>query len=145
MKLENLFMLKTAYADVYAELVTNKKYFTRQVQLFVAGLAIGVVKNRKSTKTPNRDIVRMVILENNLGLFKDVIDLVAEIVCINMDEKECGAAILSYADGGIEYIWDEYKTQGTLDLPRIYDEIKNEWPNAIEAISQTLETEINNF
>lgn len=142
MSLDSLFMLRTANADVYAELVTNKKLFTRQAHLFVVGLAIGVAKNRKSIKSPNKDIVRMVILENNLGKYKNVIDLVTEIICFGMDEKECGQILLSYTDGGIEYLWDEYKTQGTLDLPRIYNEIKNEWPDRITAIIHNLENKI---
>ena len=143
-KLESLFMLRTANSEAYSELVTNKKYFTRQAHLFVVGLTIGISRGLKSSKKPNKDIVRLAILENNLGLFRDVIDLLAEIVCIGLDDKECESLILSYADGGIEYLWDEYKTQATLDIPRIFEETTNSWDASLNDIFKKIESKIDN-
>jgi len=133
-----MFMIRTANSEVYKELVTEKKLFSRQIELFLIGLSIGIAKNLKSNKRPNHDIIRLVILESNLKLYKDVIDVIAEIFCRKIEEGECGSMILSYADGGIEYIWEEYLAQRILDLPRLYQETLNNWEN----ISNTLITEL---
>ena len=81
-----------------------------------------------------------VILENNLKEYKKVIDVIAEIVCDSDDSKECGKVILSYADGGIEYIWEEYLAQRVLDLPRIYHEITENWVTQGDALIEELKT-----
>ena len=55
-------------------------------------------------------------------------DVIAEIICESGDDpRESGKKILSYADGGIEYIWEEYLAQRIIDIPRIYQEISDEW------------------
>jgi len=132
-------MIRTANSEIYKELVQDKKYFKRQIELFISALAIGYVNNINSEKRPNHDIIRLNVLEANMKNYKDIIDFMSRIICLEYDEEKCGSLLLSYADGGLEKIWSEYQTQGILDLPRIYEEIKQIWPNKTNNIIEIIE------
>lgn len=140
MSLNGSFMIRTANSEIYHELVEKKKYFKRQIELFISALSIGLVNDIKSNKTQNRDIIRLNVLETRMKDYKDLIELVSRIICIKIDQKECGNLILKYADGGLEKIWDEYQIQGLLDLPRFYEETKDKWQKLILKIENNINT-----
>jgi len=133
--LDENFMVRTAYPDVYQELWQKKKLFKNQIHLFTAALAIGVLYNAHSQKKPHQDIVRIGTLSEEHKENIDVINILSQVVYVGPDKRARGAAILSYADGGLEIIWKEYQAQGMLDIPRIVEEAKKKWPDRIPELS----------
>jgi hypothetical protein len=131
MVLRDNFMIRTAHPEIYQELQQKKKMFKLQIHLFTAALVIGVLNKAKSQLSPNHDIIRLRQLHGHLKPYRGIIDILSQIICRNKDERACGAELLAYADGGLELLWEEYQSQGTLDLPRIVEETKNKWPQRI--------------
>ncbi|RLI44267.1 hypothetical protein DRO69_07765 [Candidatus Bathyarchaeota archaeon] len=131
MILRDNFMIRTAHPEIYQELQQKKKMFKLQIHLFTAALVIGVLNKAKSQLSPHHDIIRLRQLQGNLKLYRDIINILSQIICRNKDERPCGAELLAYADGGLELIWEEYQSQGTLDLPRIVEEMKKKWSQRV--------------
>ena len=145
MVLPDNFMIRTAHREMYKELQQEKKIFKLQIHLFTAALAIGFINNVKSQQQPRHDIVRLNQLHGNLRLYRDTIHILTQIVCKDKDRKDCGAELLSYADGGLELLWNDYQAQGILDLPRIFEETKKIWttrPKATRKPSSRLNSEL---
>ena len=137
MILRDNFMIRTAHPEIYQELQQKKKMFKRQIHLFTVALVIGVLNKAKSQLSPHHDIIRLRQLEDNLKPYRDIINILSQLLCRNKDERACGAELLAYADGGLELIWEEYQLQGTLDLPRIVEETKKKWSQRIPELVAT--------
>jgi hypothetical protein len=137
--LEEDFMIRTAYPEIYDELCDVKKLFKLKVHLFTTALAIGVLYELRSEKKPKHDIIRLSQLKDREGEWnmdeqRELIDLLARVCCKGSDKRSLGLQLLSYADGGLEKLNREYQEQGTLDLSRILEEGKKTWPRRIEEL-----------
>lgn len=135
--LDEDFMLRTAYPEIYDELCDVKKWFKLRVHLFTFALAIGILYDLRSTKKPKHDIIRLSQLKDkegewNMNEQKELIDLLVRACCGGSDKLELGAQLLSHADGGLEKLYREYQEQGILDLSRMLEEAKKKWPKRIE-------------
>ena len=143
MVLEDSIMIRTANSEMYQELVETNRFFRRQIDLLVTSLIVGIVEGRKSKKRANHDIIRIGQLTGNLATFKHMINLLSDILCLK-ETQDCSTIIFSYADGGLEYIWEDYQATGSLDLPRLYDEVNKKWvevmPNLMDSINIGNET-----
>lgn len=131
MILRDNFTIRTSHPDMYQELQQKKKLFKLQIHLFVSALAIGILNNLKSQERPHHDIIKLWQLKSDLKKYRDLINILSQIICKDKDERDCGAELLAHADGGLELLWEEYQAQGTLDLPRIFEETKKKWPQRI--------------
>ena len=132
MILRDNFTIRTSHPEMYQELQQKKKLFKLQIHLFVSALAIGILNNLKSQERPRHDIIKLWQLKSDLKKYRDLINILSQIIC--KDERDCGAELLAHADGGLELLWEEYQAQGTLDLPRIFEETKKKWPHRISEL-----------
>ena len=148
MILHDSFMIRTARPEIYQELQQKKKLFKLQIHLFTSALVIGILNDVRSQQSPHHDIIRFRQLQGNLKQYRDIINLLTQILCKGKDERDCGTEILAYADGGLNLLWQEYQAQGTLDLPRIYEETKKKWqqsiPNLLAVFKQSADGESTN-
>jgi hypothetical protein len=137
--LEEEFMIRTAYPEIYDELCDVKQLFKLRVHLFTTALAVGVLYELHSEKKPKHDIIRLSQLKDRGGAWnmdeqRELIDLLARVCCEGSDKRSLGSWLLSCADGGLEKLNREYQEQGILDLPRILEEGKKVWPRRIEEL-----------
>ena len=137
--LDEKFMIRTAYPEIYDELCEVKKIFKLRIHLFSTSLAIGVLYDRKTTVKPKRDIIRLSQLRDragewNLGEQKELIDILVRICCTHADRYEIGSLMLSYADGGLEKLYQDFQEQGILDLSRLLEEAKLKWTERLEEL-----------
>mgnify|MGYP001095359891 CR=1 FL=1 len=117
------YTLRTAHADIYAELVDDKKLFKRSIHLFTVALAVGAILNIKSDqKKRDHDLIRLSTVTDQEQRL--VIDILSRIVCKEPDKIARGRELLAYADGGLEKIWKDYQEVGVLDLPRLLEKLK---------------------
>ncbi len=138
--LDQNFMFRTAYPEIYEELCQNRKLFKLEIHLFASALAMGVLSDAKSEKKPVHDIIRLSQLSRDEHQeVKDVINIISQLVYVGPDKRARGENIIAYADGGIDLLWQDVKTQGVLDIPRILDETKRKWPKRIIELLNTLE------
>jgi len=137
--LDEEFMLRTAYPEIYDELCDVKKLFKLRVHLFTFALALGVLHNLRTVKKPKHDIIRLSQLKDregewNMSEQRELIDLLVRAWCKGSDKRDLGSQLLSYADGGLEKLYREYQEQGILDLSRMFEEAKKVWPGRIEEL-----------
>ena len=138
--LDQNFMFRTAYPEIYEELCQKKKLFKLDIHLFASALAIGILNKEKSQKKPSHDILRLSQLSREEHQeIKEVIHMLSQLAYTKPDKRARGEAVLAYADGGLELLWKDYQTQGILDLPRILDETKKKWPSRISELSSILD------
>ena len=138
MILHDNFTIRTSHPEMYQELQQNKKLFELQIHIFVSALAIGILNNLKSQESPHRDIIKLWQLKDNLKEYRDMINIISQIICEGKNERDCSHELLAYADGGLEFLWKEYQAQGTLDLPRILEEAKKKWSKRIPELLASL-------
>lgn len=123
-KLEDNLMLRTAFRDRYRELVEKRRMFERFYDLFALALVVGVIRDQRSSAKPESDIIL-------LGQVRDETRLTIEIVNAMLfqisDQKNRWNHVLSYADGGLESLWQEIQAVGQLDLLRLLGEAKEKW------------------
>lgn len=137
--LDEQFMLRTAYPEIYDELCDVKKLFKLRVHLFTTALTIGVLYDLRSEKKTKHDIIRLSQLRDREGEWnmqeqKELIDLFVRVCCKGTDKRELGLQMLSYADGGLKKLYQEYQEQGVLDLSRITEEAKRAWSKRMEEL-----------
>ena len=139
MVLDEQFMLRTAYPEIFDELCDVKKLFKLRVHLFTLALTIGVLYDLQSDKKARHDILRLAQLRDREGEWnmqeqKELIDLLVRVCCKGSDKRELGLQMLSYADGGLKKLYQEFQEQGVLDLSRMIEEAKNAWPKRMEEV-----------
>ena len=134
--LDEHFMLRTAYPEIYDDLCDVKKLFKLRLHLFTTALAIGVLYDLRSEKKTRHDIIRLSQLRDKEGMQeqKELIDLLVRVFCIGSDKRELGLQLLSYADGGLKKLYQEYQEQGVLDISRMLDGAKKDWLQRIEEL-----------
>jgi len=137
--LDDGFMLRTAYPEIYDELCDVKKLFKLKVHLFTTALAVGVLYDLRSEKGAKHDIIKLLQLRDREGEWnmqeqKELIDLLVRVCCKGSDKRELGLQLISYADGGLKKLYQEYQEQGVLDLSRMLEEAKKAWPQRIEGL-----------
>lgn len=118
--------------EIYDELTEENKIFNLKTELFMAALVIGVVNNRKSKKRPKKNYILDFIKlppEN-----QELIYLLYEVTRNTKDLQASCNDLLRFAEGGLELIWDAYRSQGTLDLTRFIEETKEKWPQRMEEL-----------
>lgn len=135
--LDEDFMIRTAYPEIYDELCDVKKLFKLRVHLFTFALAIGVLHELRSVKKPKHDIIRLSQLKDkegewNMSEQRELIDILVRVCCEGSEKRELGLQLLSHADGGLEKLYREYQEQGILDLSRLLEEAKKVWPKRTE-------------
>lgn len=131
--------IKTANPEIYKELVENKKLFAKSLHLFTSALAVGIILNKKSEKKAHHDLIRFSTVSDLEQ--KILVTTLARISCEGNDKKERGKVLLTFADGGLEYIWQEYQLAGNLDVSRLIGNIKNK---CTEKTEEMLESIVNN-
>jgi len=110
---ENGERFATSVKEMYDEL-ENAGFFKNHPQLFLTGLAIGIITGRKSGKQADTDIIKVDTYASSdpYGVFP--VYLLAENEGIT--QKELARLMESYADGGVEYLYEEYKDTSEIDF-----------------------------
>ena len=132
-------MLRTAYQEIYDELCDVKKIFRLRVHLFTTALVLGLLYNIRSEKKMNHDLIRLSQLRDREGEWnmqeqKDLIDVLVRVCCRGKDKRDSSLQMMSFADGGLKRLYEEYRLQGVLDLSRILEEAKKAWPQRIKEL-----------
>jgi hypothetical protein len=133
--IDDSFMIRTAHPDIYEELCRDRRIFRLDIHLFATALSIGILRKKRSDLRPNHDIVRLgQLTKSEHEEIKSIIRIARYVVHESVQEQDSRDLIINFADGGLEYLWEEYQTQGILDWPRLIDDSKQKWPNRITEI-----------
>ena len=126
----DLSMIKTGNPKIYDEWEKNKKFFKARHYIFTLGLAIGILNNKKSDKEKYHDIVRLGSIRDSNT--KNMINFVFAVICQGPTNDDRWKEILSYSDGGLELLWEDYQKQGIIDIAMLITETKKKWPDRIK-------------
>ena len=118
------FTFKTIYQERYEELVDAKKLCSKRLHLCTTALAIGVLLNKKSSvsRKNSSDLIRMPTISDEAQLL--FIETMARIGCKSENKTKRGTEVNAFAEGGIEWIWNEYKILNSLDFSKIVQEMR---------------------
>ena len=118
------FTFKTIYQERYEELVDEMKLFSKRLHLCTTALAIGVLLNKKSSasRKSSSDLIRLPTISDEVQLL--FIETMARIGCKSDNKTKRGTEVNAFAEGGIEWIWKEYKILNSLDFSKIVQEMR---------------------
>ena len=122
---EEKWQVESSLKDEYTELVSNKKVFSSKHQLFAAGLAYGLLHNKRLDKKRTYSITKLFQISDDATAA--VVDVAFWTLNKGGKDSEVWAEVLSVADGGVKALSDAYLS-GDLDIPRLLDESTKLWP-----------------
>ena len=121
------WQVESALKDEYAELVSKNKVFASKHQLFAAGLAYGLLHNKRLDKKRTYSITKL------FNIADDATTAVVNVAFWTLNgggkDSEVWAEVLKVADGGVQALSDMYHSGGGLDIPRLLDESTKLWPS----------------
>ena len=124
------WMIQTAIPNIYEDLITVKKLFRTQYDLFVAGLVYGLLLDLYSDVKPHADIVKINSISSDT--VKNIIDLVYLMLDDGRNERDIKTQLLRIADGGVIALNDiYYKTPRGLDIKSLVAEAERVWPTRV--------------
>ena len=129
------YQLTSAYAgkdSIYEEIVRKKKMFPAMYHFFALGLVYGILHNKKSTKNRNNDIIR--IDQISLESIRDVIDICYMSLNDGRDQTEIVSEMMSFADGGIEALYEIYEKNGSFQMPMLIEDSKDIWTKRVKQL-----------
>ena len=133
------WQVESALKDEYEELVVVKKVFAAKHQLFAAGLAYGLLHNKRLDKKRTYSLIKMNQISD--GATAAVVDVVFWVLNKDGKDSEVWAEMLRVADGGVQALSDAYHAGGGgLDIPRLLDESTKLWPKRVKELQGKLPT-----
>lgn len=126
------WVVVSALEDVYRDLVEDKRVFTAMHQLFAAGLAYGLLHNKRLDKKQTYTITKLSNIVDNVTA--SVVDVVFWVLYDKGKDSEVWAEMLKIADGGVLALSETYHAHGELDIPRLLDESTRLWPKSVERL-----------
>ena len=106
--------------------------FPSMYHFWALGLVYGILHNKKSDKTKTGDIIRINQINNEK--IRDVIGICYMILDDGREQTEIVSEMMSYADGGIEVLYETYDKNGSFQLPMKIEESKNIWPERVKEL-----------
>ena len=121
------WQVDSALKDEYKELVDDKKIFAAKHQLFAAGLAYGLLHNKRVDKKRAYSITKLFQISDDATAA--VVDVVFWVMNKGGKDSEVWTEMLRVADGGVQALSDAYHAGGSdLDIPRLLDDSTKLWP-----------------
>lgn len=121
------WQVESALKDEYTELVSKEKVFASKHQLFAAGLAYGLLHNKRLDKKRTYSITKLFQIADDATAA--VVDVAFWTLNGGGKDSEVWAEVLRVADGGVQALSDAYHTGGGLDIPSLLDESTKIWPS----------------
>lgn len=118
--------IRTALGDFYGELVGDEELFLNRYSLFAAGLAYGLLYDRKHDVKPTTSFVKLPSIKDEVVL--DVLDFVYRVLDDGRDRHKVWSQMLSIADGGVKELYEIYKGNGNFRIPHLVKEAESLWP-----------------
>ena len=132
----NSYQIKSAYSgtddSIYNLIVKKKEMFPSMYHFWALGLVYGILHNKKSDKSKTGDIIRINQINNEK--IRDVIGICYMILDDGREQTEIVSEMMSYADGGIEALYETYDKNGSFQLPMKIEESKNIWPERVKEL-----------
>lgn len=119
------WQIESSLKDEYAELVGKEKVFASKHQLFAAGLAYGLLHNKRLDKKRTYSITKLFQIADDATAA--VVDVAFWALNGGGKDSEVWTEMLRVADGGVQALSDAYRS-GDLDIPRMLDESTKLWP-----------------
>lgn len=132
------WQVESALKDEYEDLVVKNKVFAAKHQLFAAGLAYGLLHNKRLDKKRTYSLIKMNQISD--GATAAVVDVVFWVLNNGGKDSEVWAEMLRVADGGVQALSDAYHAGGGLDIPRLLDESTKLWPKRVKELQCKLPT-----
>lgn len=133
------WQVESALKDEYEDLVVKNKVFAAKHQLFAAGLAYGLLHNKRLDKKRAYSLIKMNQISD--GATAAVVDVVFGVLNKSGKDSEVWAEMLRVADGGVQALSDAYHSGGgDLDIPRLLDESTRLWPERVKELQCKLPT-----
>lgn len=127
------WQVESALKDEYKELVVDKKIFAAKHQLFAAGLAYGLLHNKRLDKKRTYSITKLFQISDDATAA--VVDVVFWVLNGGRKDSEVWAEMLRVADGGVQALSDVYHASGdSIDIPRLLDESVKMWPERVKGL-----------
>lgn len=121
------WQVESALKDEYTELVSKEKVFASKHQLFAAGLAYGLLHNKRLDKKRTYSITKLFQIADDAT--SAVVDVAFWTLNGGGKDSEVWAEVLRVADGGVLALSDAYHSGGGLDIPSLLDESTKIWPS----------------
>mgnify|MGYP001046671454 FL=1 len=117
--------LFTTFEDFYRKLCDGPdSKFNGKAELFVVGLVIGFLNNKRNLSERPFEMVRYShFLDKKRSDLRTIIEMIYATMAKGNDENEKWQDMLKIADGGIEYLQEHYENTGNNIDPSIL--IKN--------------------
>lgn len=121
------WQVESALKDEYTELVSKEKVFASKHQLFAAGLAYGLLHNKRLDRKRTYSITKLFQISD------DATEAVVNVAFWTLNgggkDSEVWTEVLRVADGGVQALSDAFHAVGGLDMPRLLDESTKLWPS----------------
>ena len=121
------WQVESALKDEYMERVSKEKVFASKHQLFAAGLAYGLLHNKRLDKKRTYSITKLFQIADDAT--SAVVDVAFWTLNGGGKDSEVWAEVLRVADGGVQALSDAYHSGGGLDIPSLLDESTKIWPS----------------
>lgn len=125
------WQVESSLKDEYAELVDKEKVFASKHQLFAAGLAYGLLHNKRLDKKRTYSITKLFQIADDATAA--VVDVAFWALNGGGKDSEVWTEVLRVADGGVQALSDAYRS-GDLDIPRMLDESTKLWPARVKKL-----------
>ena len=102
--------------SIYNIIVKEKKMFPSMYHFFALGLVYGILHNKKSEKT--RDVINICYMSLNDG----------------RNQTEIVSEMMSFADGGIEALYEIYEKNGSFQIPMLIEDSKDIWAKRVKQL-----------
>ena len=133
---KNSYQITSAHSgtddSIYNIIVKQKEMLPSMYHFFALGLVYGILHNKKSDKTRTGDIIRINQISNEK--IKDVINICYMILNDGREQTEIVSEMMSFADGGIEALYEIYEKNGSFQLPMLIEDSKNIWSERVKEL-----------
>jgi len=131
--------LFTAFSDFYRKLCDgSESKFNGKAELFVVGLVLGFLNNRRNIDEKPFEMVRFSHFHDvNRSDLKTIIEMIYATMAEGKTDNEKWQDVLKIADGGIEYLKEHYdKTGDNIDASILVKDVEKLIDGKIEQISK---------
>jgi hypothetical protein len=131
--------LFTTFEDFYRKLCdgTDSK-FNGKAELFVVGLVLGFLNNRRNSNEKPFEMVRFShFLDKKRSDLRTIIEMIYATMAEGKNDNEKWQDILRIADGGIEYLQEHYdKTGDNIDVSILIKDVEKIIDFKVKEISE---------
>jgi len=133
---QNNYQITSAHSgtkeSIYNIIVKEKKMFPSMYHFFALGLVYGILHNKKSEKTRGGDIIRIDNITDER--IRDVIDICYMSLNDGREQTEIVSEMMSFADGGIEALYEIYERNGSFQMPMLIEDSKDIWTKRVKQL-----------